>query len=87
MTVREVQTPEAGAVASPPLSGRSVAIVHEWFSAHGGSETVFRHIADLLPHAERFVLWREADAPDDLRLRESWLRLVTKVAQPSDAAR
>jgi glycosyltransferase involved in cell wall biosynthesis len=55
------------------LSGQSVAIVHEWFSAAGGSETVFRHFADLLPHAARFVLWKERDAADDLTVRESWL--------------
>ncbi len=58
----------------PLLAGRSVALVHEWFSAAGGSESVFLHIADLLPHAERFVLWKERDAPaEGLRLRESWI--------------
>lgn len=58
----------------PLLANRSVAIVHEWFSAAGGSERVFLSLAQLLPHAERFVLWREPDAPaDGLRLRESWL--------------
>jgi glycosyltransferase involved in cell wall biosynthesis len=58
----------------PPLAGRSVAIVHEWFSAAGGSETVFRRIAEVLPQAERFVLWRERDAAGDgFALRESWL--------------
>ncbi len=63
-----------GQAPEPLLAGRSVAVVHEWFSATGGSESVFLHIADLLPHAERFVLWKEHDAPaNGLRLRESWL--------------
>lgn len=61
-------------VAPPLLANRSVAVVHEWFSATGGSEHVFLHIAELLPHAERFVLWKEHDAPVPGRgLRESWL--------------
>ena len=62
-------------VAAPSLlAGRSVAVVHEWFSAAGGSEAVFGTIADLLPQAERFVLWTEPDvAAGDLGLRESWL--------------
>ena len=54
------------------LAGRSVALVHEWFGATGGSETVFRRISELVPHAERFVLWKDRDA-DEPRLRESWL--------------
>ena len=59
---------------TPLLANLAGAIVHEWFSATGGSESVFLNIAELLPHAERFVLWKENDA--DLRgpeLRESWL--------------
>ena len=56
------------------LANKSVAVVHEWFTAAGGSESVFLHLAELLPHAERFVLWKEPDAPTEgLRLRESWL--------------
>ena len=56
------------------LAGRSVAVVHEWFSAHGGSEDVFLAIAGLVPHATRYVLWTEPDAPvDGLDLRQSWL--------------
>ncbi|MEU3452997.1 glycosyltransferase [Micromonospora sp. NPDC006766] len=54
------------------LTGRAVALVHEWFGATGGSEQVFRHIADLVPHGERFVLWKDRDATD-AGLRESWL--------------
>lgn len=54
------------------LTGRSVALVHEWFAATGGSENVFRTIAQLIPEAEKFVLWREHDA-EDINLRESWL--------------
>jgi glycosyltransferase involved in cell wall biosynthesis len=58
----------------PLLADQSVAVVHEWFSATGGSENVFLYLAELLPHAERFVLWKEHDVPaDGLRLRESWL--------------
>src|SRR5688500_3154141 len=60
--------------ATAPLAGRSVALVHEWFGATGGSEQVFLRMARLIPHAERFVLWRDRDAHDDgMRLRESWL--------------
>ncbi|MET8148636.1 glycosyltransferase [Actinoplanes sp. NPDC049668] len=54
------------------LAGRSVAVVHEWFSAVGGSENVFRAIADLVPHADRRVLWAEPDA-DATGLRQTWL--------------
>ncbi|GIG91366.1 glycosyltransferase [Plantactinospora endophytica] len=54
------------------LAERSVAVVHEWFGATGGSENVFRRIAAELPHAERFVLWKDAGVPDP-DLRESWL--------------
>jgi glycosyltransferase involved in cell wall biosynthesis len=56
------------------LAGRSVALVHEWFEATGGSEQVFARMARLIPHAEHFTLWRDADAvelaPD---IHESWL--------------
>jgi len=54
------------------LAGKSVAVVHEWFSAFGGSENVFLAIADLMPHAQRHVLWAEPDA-DAAGLRETWL--------------
>lgn len=54
------------------LSERSVAVVHEWFGATGGSENVFRRIAALVPHAERFVLWKD-DGVTEPGLRESWL--------------
>jgi glycosyltransferase involved in cell wall biosynthesis len=54
------------------LAGKSVAVVHEWFSAVGGSENVFLAIADLVPHAERLVLWAEPEA-DSAGLRETWL--------------
>ncbi|WP_245724636.1 glycosyltransferase [Micromonospora citrea] len=49
-----------------------MALVHEWFGATGGSEQVFRQIADLVPHGERFVLWKDHDA-GETGLRESWL--------------
>ena len=56
------------------LAGRKVAVVHEWFGATGGSEAVFLAIADLLPHAQRLILWADEDVPaDELRLRQSWL--------------
>jgi glycosyltransferase involved in cell wall biosynthesis len=58
----------------PLLSGRTVAMVHEWFGATGGSETVFLAIADLLPHAERLVLWADEGVETGrLRLSQSWL--------------
>ena len=62
----------APARGAGPLSGRSVAVVHEWFGATGGSEAVFLNIAALVPHAERFVLWRDHDV-QRTDLRESWL--------------
>ncbi|GGL19549.1 glycosyltransferase [Mangrovihabitans endophyticus] len=54
------------------LADRSVAVVHEWFSAVGGSENMFTEIAALVPHAVRHVLWVEpgVDAPE---LRQTWL--------------
>jgi glycosyltransferase involved in cell wall biosynthesis len=56
------------------LADRSVAMVHEWFGATGGSEAVFLAIADLLPHAERLVLWADEGVDTDrLRLGQSWL--------------
>jgi glycosyltransferase involved in cell wall biosynthesis len=56
------------------LADRTVAVVHEWFSATGGSESVFLQIANLLPQAERFVLWREREAlAEGGSMRESWL--------------
>ncbi len=58
----------------PLLADRSVAMVHEWFGATGGSEAVFLAIADLLPHAERMVLWADEGVPTErLRLTQSWL--------------
>lgn len=54
------------------LPGRRVALVHEWFSAVGGSEAVFGHIADLLPGAQRFVLWNDLDGKSG-EFHESWL--------------
>lgn len=56
----------------PPLDGRSVALVHEWYGATGGSESVFRHISELVPHGQRFVLWKDRDVTEP-GLRESWL--------------
>ncbi|MDG4786753.1 glycosyltransferase [Micromonospora sp. WMMD1102] len=79
MTAGEVRdqdtgTARPGADAPVPrlLADRSVAVVHEWFGATGGSENVFRQIAAQLPHARRFVLWKDEGVvePD---LRESWL--------------
>jgi len=55
------------------LSGRSVALVHEWFGATGGSENVFLAISELIPHARGYVLWRDADARRGTAFRESWL--------------
>jgi glycosyltransferase involved in cell wall biosynthesis len=56
------------------LANRSVAIVHEWFGAVGGSETVFLGIAELVPHAKRYVLWADRDVAIGTRgLQESWL--------------
>ncbi|HKT01485.1 MAG TPA: glycosyltransferase [Rugosimonospora sp.] len=58
---------------APLLTGRRVALVHEWFAATGGSENVFVAISELLPEATGYVLWREADARRGAAFRESWL--------------
>lgn len=55
------------------LPGKKVALVHEWFSAHGGSENVFMDIADVFPQARRYALWKEPDAAEEFALTESWL--------------
>jgi glycosyltransferase involved in cell wall biosynthesis len=55
------------------LAQKSVALVHEWFSAAGGSENVFMQMAGLIPHGKRYVLWKERDADPGLALAESWL--------------
>ncbi|MEV0427127.1 glycosyltransferase [Micromonospora sp. NPDC050495] len=55
------------------LADRSVALIHEWFGATGGSEQVFLSMAEVVPHAERFVLWKDDDATVDPDIRESWL--------------
>ncbi|SCG68616.1 glycosyltransferase [Micromonospora coxensis] len=69
---RTTEHPSAPGTSPTALAGRTVALVHEWFGATGGSEQVFRHIADLVPHGERFVLWKDRDATEP-GLRESWL--------------
>lgn len=56
----------------PLLPHARVALVHEWFGVTGGSENVFRHIAQLAPHARRFVLWKDRGV-EEPELRESWL--------------
>lgn len=61
------------AMPVPLLAGRSVALVHEWFGATGGSENVFLAIREVLPDATGFVLWRDRDARRGLDLQESWL--------------
>jgi glycosyltransferase involved in cell wall biosynthesis len=67
-----IASPEAGADVHP-LAGRSVALIHEWFGATGGSEQVFLSMAEVVPHADRFVLWKDDDATVHQDLRESWM--------------
>ncbi|MFD6562616.1 glycosyltransferase [Micromonospora profundi] len=75
MTSLDNVQPTVPPPASPPLlADRSVAVVHEWFGATGGSENVFLAIADLVPHARRIVLWADRDVEvDRLGLHETWL--------------
>jgi glycosyltransferase involved in cell wall biosynthesis len=69
-----VQPSSVEQVYPPLLAGRSVAVVHEWFGATGGSEAVFLSIAALVPHADRFVLWKDRDPETrGIQVRESWL--------------
>ncbi|WP_112678801.1 glycosyltransferase [Micromonospora saelicesensis] len=73
MSTTAGQTPDVGQHEGlPVLAGSSVALVHEWFGVTGGSEKVFRQIVDLIPHGERFVLWKDRGV-EEPNLRESWL--------------
>ncbi|NJP32133.1 glycosyltransferase [Micromonospora thermarum] len=63
-------TPDA---ALRPLADHSVALIHEWFGATGGSEQVFLSMAEVVPHADRFVLWKDDDATADQEIHESWM--------------
>ncbi|MGC4894577.1 glycosyltransferase [Micromonospora sp. DT31] len=65
-------TAEPAGSTVPALDDASVALVHEWFGVTGGSEQVFRNIAELFPAAQRFALWKD-DGVDEPLLRESWL--------------
>jgi glycosyltransferase involved in cell wall biosynthesis len=56
------------------LAASSIAVVHEWFGATGGSERVFQEISALIPGARRFVLWKDADVTEDLAdVSQSWM--------------
>jgi glycosyltransferase involved in cell wall biosynthesis len=67
------------------LAGRSVAVVHEWYGATGGSEKVFVKMAALVPHAKRYVLWQDRDAVvEGPPLHQSWLaRTPLRYAKPA----
>jgi glycosyltransferase involved in cell wall biosynthesis len=76
---RELATPARATL----LPGKSVALVHEWFGATGGSENVFVAINELLPQAKAFVLWRDAAAQRGAGFQESWLaRTPLRHAKP-----
>ncbi|MER7165534.1 glycosyltransferase [Micromonospora sp. NPDC000207] len=75
-TRKDTAITEVSADDEPPpvLPARtSVALVHEWFGATGGSENVFLAIQEVFPQAKGFVLWRDRDARRGLDLTESWL--------------
>lgn len=55
------------------LPGKSVALVHEWFGATGGSENVFLAMHSVVPQAKGFVLWRDRDTHRGAGFQESWL--------------
>jgi glycosyltransferase involved in cell wall biosynthesis len=61
------------AVADQVRPTRSIALVHEWFGATGGSENVFLAINDIFPDATGYVLWRDRDARRGEHYHESWL--------------
>lgn len=49
------------------------AIIHEWMSAHGGSEKVFEAMSHAFPDADLFTLWRDPGAVmGDRKIAESW---------------
>jgi glycosyltransferase involved in cell wall biosynthesis len=52
---------------------RSIALVHEWYGATGGSEKVFESIGEIFPAADRYVLWKDRGARPGAHLQESWL--------------
>ncbi len=60
-------------MCSAPLAGKTVALVHEWFAATGGSEHVFLAMNEVVPHAKGYVLWHEDGAERGVRFQESWL--------------
>jgi glycosyltransferase involved in cell wall biosynthesis len=48
-------------------------IVHEWMSAHGGSEKVFEAMSHAFPDADLYTLWRDSGAVmTDRKIAESW---------------
>jgi glycosyltransferase involved in cell wall biosynthesis len=63
----------SGSASGPGLPGRSIALVHEWFSETGGSENVFVAMTEVFPQATPFVLWREPEATRGVGFRESWM--------------
>ncbi|GAB3172524.1 glycosyltransferase involved in cell wall biosynthesis [Micromonospora palomenae] len=66
--------PHQGLPTPTALAGKSVALVHEWFSATGGSEQVYLRMAEVVPHARRFVLWKEHDVAEGGEdMQESWM--------------
>jgi glycosyltransferase involved in cell wall biosynthesis len=50
-----------------------MAIAHEWFSSHGGSEAVARQMAASFPGCDVYTLWVEGGARTPEGIRESWL--------------
>jgi len=52
----------------------SGVIIHEWMSAHGGSEKVFEAMSRAFPDADLFTLWRDPGAVmAGRKITESWL--------------
>jgi len=59
------------------IANARIAIVHEWWAKFGGSESVVKSIAEILPNADVFCLYIDSDAsmyPIQNRIYESWLK-------------
>ena len=59
------------------LKNARIAIVHEWWALHGGSENVANRIASLFPEAKVFCLYIDDEAKESefkFKIKESWVR-------------
>ena len=62
------------------IQGVRIAIVHEWWTAYGGSENVVLEIARMLPGADVWVMYKDSNAVRtpglNNRFRETWFKRI-----------